>query len=240
MSFFSNSLTHLPDGVKPRMPHPSQPKRTTLCPIPALYPVLDAGFLASVPDREVFLRRLMRDLAEAGVGILQYRNKSGDRAEILADGRVIRDAVAGLRMLLILNDWPELAIAVGFDGVHVGQTDVSAAEARGVVGPGKIVGVSTHNEAQLRAADLQPLDYIAIGPVFATATKENPDPVVGLEGVRLARSITRKPVVAIGGITLENAAQVREAGADSVAVITAVFAPGRDPEKACRDLMALF
>ena len=134
-------------------------------------------------------------------------------------------------MLLILNDWPELAVEAGFDGVHVGQTDVSPAEARAIVGPGKIVGVSTHNEAQLRAADRQPVDYIAVGPVYATATKENPDPVVGLEGVRLARGLTRKPLVGIGGISAENAAAVRQAGADSLAVISGIFAPGGDAAK---------
>jgi thiamine-phosphate pyrophosphorylase len=217
----------------------------------ALYPILDAGFLAGVEERAGFLRRIVLGLAEAGVGILQYRNKMGDRAEILADARVMREAFSpmsqnrdlsassgqamghpvGSRMLLILNDWPELAVEAGFDGVHVGQTDMSPAEARAIVGPEKIVGVSTHNEAQLRAADQEPVDYIAVGPVYATATKENPDPVVGLEGVRLARSLTRKPLVGIGGITAENAGAVLEAGADSVAVISGIFAPGGDPAK---------
>lgn len=211
---------------------------------PSLYPILDSDFLAGAEDRAGLLRRLVRELAGVGVAILQYRNKSGGEAEILADARVMRE-VAGLRaqgsglraqasgqtMLLILNDFPELAVEAGFDGVHVGQTDMSPAEARGIVGPGKIVGVSTHNEAQLRAADQQPVDYIAFGPVFATSTKENPDPVVGLDGLRAARSLTRRPLVAIGGITLENAASVREAGADSAAVISAIFAAGGDAAK---------
>jgi thiamine-phosphate pyrophosphorylase len=140
-------------------------------------------------------------------------------------------------MRLILNDRPDLAVEAGFDGVHVGQGDLSAAEARGIVGPGRIVGVSTHNEVQLRAADLQPVDYIAIGPVFATATKANPDPVVGLEGVRLARRITKKTIVAIGGITVENAALVRQAGADSVAVISAIFLADGSPEMQCKEFL---
>lgn len=195
-----------------------------------LYPILDAGFLAGVEDRAGFLRRTVLGLAGAGVCILQYRNKTGDSAEILADARVMRE-VADSRMLLILNDWPELAVEAGFDGVHVGQTDASPAEARRIVGPEKIVGVSTHNEAQLRAADQQPVDYIAVGPVYATATKENPDPVVGLEGVRLARRLTQKPLMAIGGVTAENAGAVLEAGADSVAVISGIFAAGSDPAK---------
>lgn len=207
---------------------------------PPVYPILDAGFLPRARDHAVILRQLVQGLANAGVRILQYRNKSGNEAEIRADARVIRDAASGVPLLLIMNDWPELAVQVGFDGVHVGQTDMSAGEARAIVGPGRMVGVSTHNEVQLRAADLQPLDYIAIGPVFATATKENPDPVIGLDGVRLARSITPKPVVAIGGITAENARLAWQAGADSVAVISAVFANGRDPEKSFRDFMRVF
>lgn len=197
---------------------------------PALYPILDAAFLTGAPDRSTFLRQLVRELAGAGVGILQYRNKMGSEAEILADARVMREA-AGPGMILILNDFPELAVAAGFNGVHVGQTDLSPTEARRIMGPEKIVGFSTHNEAQLRAADRQPVDYIAIGPVFATATKQNPDPVVGPEGVRLARALTRRPLVAIGGITAQNAALVREAGADSVAVIAAIFSPGDDAAK---------
>ena len=201
---------------------------------PSLYPILDANYLTGAENRAGFLRHIVQGLAGASVGILQYRNKTGDEAEILADALVMREAMDS-PMLLILNDWPELAVEAGFDGVHVGQTDVSPARARAIVGPGKIVGVSTHNEAQMRAADLEPVDYIAVGPVYATATKENPDPVVGLEGVRLARSLTRKPLVAIGGITAENAAAVLEAGADSLAVISAIFAPGEDSAKLARN-----
>ena len=204
---------------------------------PSLYPILDASYLAGADDRAGFLRHIVQGLAGASVGIVQYRNKTGDKAEILADALVMREAFLPMsqnrdmghpHLLLILNDWPELAVEAGFDGVHVGQTDISPAEARAIVGPEKIVGVSTHHEAQLRAADLEPVDYIAVGPVYATATKENPDPVVGLEGVRLARSLTRKPLVGIGGITAENAGAVLEAGADSVAVISGIFAPGED------------
>ena len=206
---------------------------------PQLYPILDTSFLDSVEDRAAFLGRLVGDLAQAGVDVLQYRNKTGTEAEIFADARVMREA-AGSGLLLIMNDRPDLAVAAGFDGVHVGQTDVSPVEARGIVGPAKILGVSTHNEVQLRAADREPVDYIAIGPVFATATKANPDPIVGIEGIRIARSLTRKTLVAIGGITVENAAAVRQAGADSIAVISAIFAPGRDAAKSAEDFLRVF
>ncbi|HUY80114.1 MAG TPA: thiamine phosphate synthase [Acidobacteriaceae bacterium] len=202
---------------------------------PKLYPILDAGYLP-VAGRAEYLARLVGELADAGVGILQYRNKRGGAAEVLADARVMR-AAAGERMLLVMNDWPRLAMEAGLDGVHVGQTDMSAAEARAIVGPERVVGVSTHSEAQLRAADAAPVDYVAIGPVYATATKEDTDPVVGLEGVRAARGLTRKPLVAIGGIAVEDAAAVWAAGADSVAVISAVFGPVGDAAARAREFL---
>ncbi len=162
----------------------------------------------------------------AGVTLLQYRNKTGNLAEALADALVLRAAAPIGRCTLILNDYPGMVVASEFDGVHVGQTDTSPDEARLLIGAEKMLGVSTHNPEQLAAAELSAADYVAIGPVFATATKENPDPVVGLEGVRRARAMTTKPLVAIGGITLENCRVVLDAGADSVAVISAIFAPG--------------
>jgi thiamine-phosphate pyrophosphorylase len=203
--------------------------------LPKLYPILDAAFLPA-EGRAEFLARLVRELADAGVQILQYRNKRDGEAAVLTDARVMR-AAAGRRMLLVMNDWPQLAVEADFDGVHVGQTDMSPAKARAIVGPERMVGVSTHNEAQLRAADAAPVDYVAIGPVYATATKVNPDPVVGLDGVRGARCVTRKPLVAIGGITLENAAEVWAAGADSVAVISAIFRPGGDAPAQAREFL---
>jgi thiamine-phosphate pyrophosphorylase len=203
---------------------------------PAVYPILDASYLATARDRAAFLRTLVCSLAAVGIEVLQYRNKLGDEAEILTDAHVMREA-ADERVRLILNDWPELAVVVGFDGVHVGQTDLSPTVARAIMGPGKIVGVSTHNEVQLRAADSQPVDYVAFGPVFPTTTKADPDPVVGVEGVRMARRLMKKPLVAIGGITVENAGLARQAGADSVAVISAIFSPGRDAAKLAGDLL---
>lgn len=196
--------------------------------LPPLYPILDSSYLAGASDRAGILRQIVRDLTAAGIRILQYRNKSGDEFQILSDARTLRDAAAGTGLLLILNDYPALAVQAGFDGVHVGQSDMPPAEARRILGPKRILGISTHNEAQLSAADSQPVDYIAIGPVYATATKQNPDPVIGLDGVRHARRLTRKPLVAIGGITAVYAPAVLQAGADSVAVISAVFQAGSD------------
>ena len=139
--------------------------------------------------------------------------------------------MAGSACHLILNDRADLAVLANFDGVHVGQGDLSPEDARRVVGTDRIVGVSTHTDEQVRIADQSCADYIAIGPVFATGTKLNPDPVVGLEGVRRARALTTKPLVAIGGITRDNARSVIDAGADSVAVISALFAPDEIPSK---------
>lgn len=129
---------------------------------------------------------------------------------------------------LIINDRADLAVASGADGVHLGQDDLPIEDARRVVGDERWIGVSTHNLEQLGAALESSADYIAIGPVFATVSKDNPDPVIGLEGVRLARSMTKKPLIAIGGITLDNCRSVIEAGADSVAVISAIL---DDPRK---------
>jgi thiamine-phosphate pyrophosphorylase len=125
---------------------------------------------------------------------------------------------------LILNDRVSLVEAAGFDGIHVGQLDLPPASVRAGIGS-RFLGVSTHNEEQLRIADMGPADYVAIGPVFATSSKDAPDPVIGLDGVRRARRLISKPLVAIGGITRINCASVIEAGADSVAVISDLVPP---------------
>jgi len=137
---------------------------------------------------------------------------------------------------LIMNDRADLCLAAKFDGVHVGQEDLSPESVRKIIGPERWLGVSTHNPEQIREADLTSADYLAIGPVFATSSKEKPDPVVGLEGVRRARELTRKPLVAIGGITRANAASVIEAGADSVAVISDLL---REPRKSAEEFLRI-
>ena len=192
--------------------------------LPPLYPILDASILpADRPARDSFLSELLAGLIEAGVSLLQYRNKQGSDEEIVGDSRLLRSNVSRDQVLLILNDRPDLLSETGFDGVHIGQEDTSPLEARALIGPACILGVSTHNAAQLRIAGDGPADYLAIGPVFATTSKLNPDPVIGLEGVQLARNLTRKPLVAIGGISVANCRDVLRAGADSVAVISAIF-----------------
>ncbi len=133
-----------------------------------------------------------------------------------------------------MNDRADLCLAAGCDGVHVGQDDLSPEAARVIVGNRRWVGVSTHNPEQVKVAAAAPVDYVAIGPVFVTGSKQNPDPVVGLEGVRLARSLTSKQLVAIGGITRATARSLIESGADCVAVIGDLL---EEPRKAAKEFL---
>jgi thiamine-phosphate pyrophosphorylase len=203
-----------------------------------LYPILDAAYLPT--QRQHSLTLIAQSLAAAGVTLLQYRNKHDDDAQVLHDATWLRQhAPASLRILL--NDRAHLVLPSGCDGVHIGQTDLSLEAARHLIGPQRILGLSTHTEAQLSAADLTPADYLAIGPVYATSSKPDAEAIVGLAGVRQARALTSKPLVAIGGITLARAAEVRAAGADSLAVISALFAPSAAPlEKLAKDFLAVF
>jgi thiamine-phosphate pyrophosphorylase len=197
--------------------------------LPRLYAILDAALF---PDAGVMFTAA-EELAAAGCTLLQYRNKSGNSRQMLEEARELR-ARLGASVKLIMNDRADLCLAAGFDGLHVGQDDLSAESARHIIGPARRLGVSTHNPEQLAEADQTSADYLAIGPVFATASKANPDPVVGLEGVRRARELTRKPLVAIGGITRANARSVIEAGADAVAVISDLL---RDPRKSAEEFL---
>jgi thiamine-phosphate pyrophosphorylase len=138
----------------------------------------------------------------------------------------------------IVNDHADVAALSGASGVHVGQDDLGVEAARSVIGPGKLVGVSTHNLEQFQQAAKNSADYIAVGPVFSTSTKTNPDPVVGTDFIRRVRPLTDKPIVAIGGITLDRAAEVIQAGADSVAVIGDILR-GPDPARRARQYMDL-
>jgi thiamine-phosphate pyrophosphorylase len=194
-----------------------------------LYPILDAAFFP-YPER---LFAAADELAMAGVTLVQYRNKSGNAREMLEHARELKKRV-GDRVKLIMNDRADLCLAADFDGLHVGQEDLSPESARRIIGRDRWLGVSTHNPDQLAEADKTSADYLAIGPVFATTTKANPDPVIGLDGVRRARELTRKPLVAIGGITRANACSVIEAGADAVAVISDLLP---DPSKSAEEFL---
>ena len=154
---------------------------------------------------------------------------------MLDEARELKKAI-GKTARLIMNDRADLSLAAEFDGVHVGQDDLSPQAVRTIIGPDRWLGVSTHNPDQLREADLTSADYLAIGPVFGTTSKERPDPVVGLEGVQSVRSLTRKPLVAIGGITRTNALSVVKAGADSVAVISDLL---HDPRKSAEEFFRI-
>jgi thiamine-phosphate pyrophosphorylase len=195
------------------------------CKLPRLYPILDAGLLQRAG---VQIERFARELREAGIRFLQYRDKETPDELVITRAAMLREIFPKSDSCLVLNDRVSLVQRVEFDGVHVGQEDLAPAAARSVVGDDVLLGISTHGESQLIAAAAGVADYVAIGPVFATLSKQNPDPVVGLEGVRLARRIIDKPLVAIAGITHENCASVIEAGADSVAVISGLvpFAGG--------------
>jgi len=205
-------------------------------PLPRLYAILDAGCFANADA----MFTAAEELASAGVTLLQYRNKSGNARQMLEHALELKRRV-GDRLRLIMNDRADLCLAADFDGLHVGQDDLSPESARRIIGAtshGKArwLGVSTHNPEQLVLADKTSAEYLAIGPVFATSSKLNPDPVVGLEGVRRGRELTRKPLIAIGGITRANARSVIDAGADSVAVISDLLL---DPRKSAEEFLAI-
>lgn len=185
--------------------------------IPRLYPILVPSRVGKGTLREIL--DFATELAQGGATLIQLREKHASSREILRLARELR-RVLPESVRLILNDRADLCVASGVNGVHVGQDDLPPTAARRIVGSERIVGLSTHNPEQVKAGDESAADYVAVGPVFSTISKENPDPVIGLEGVKRARALTEKPLVAIGGITLENCRAVIDAGADSVAVIT--------------------
>ncbi len=205
---------------------------------PPLYAMLDAVLLTT--SELSFAERM----AEAGVELLQYRNKRATPRQLFQISQSLSAATRSWgehnseTVRFIVNDRPDIAAMIGAGGVHVGQTDLSVEDARAIAGPDRWVGVSTHTLDQVRAADQTPADYIAFGPVFATATKENPDAVVGLDGLAAARALTRKPLVAIGGITLDRAAETYRAGADSLAVARDLIA-APDPAARVREFIRI-
>jgi thiamine-phosphate pyrophosphorylase len=192
-------------------------------PVPArrivLYPLLDTGFLARL---DISLAQALATALDSGVDTLQIRHKgSFDRDFALVLERCATLAL-NYKATLILNDRADYAALCGM-GLHVGQDDLPPAAARRILGPQAIIGYSTHNGAQLAAAANEPISYAALGPIFPTQSKENPSPVVGLEGLRQWRSLCPLPLVAIGGITIDNAPQVIAAGANKVAILSALW-----------------
>jgi thiamine-phosphate pyrophosphorylase len=229
--------------------------------LPPLYPIIDFSCFAAQSDPIAAIVRYAEELISAGATLIQLRDKSQPEQQrrFLSCARELRRVTLG-KATLMINDRLDICLAADADGVHLGQDDLLPSAARKIFDavsshpiaqslgktqllrermghPGRLlVGFSTHNLAQVREADTFPVDYIAIGPVFATGSKMNPDPVVGLEGVRQARQATGKPLVAIGGITRQNCRQVRDAGADSVAVISDLL---ESPAKAVAAFLAV-
>lgn len=201
--------------------------------LPRLYVILDAALLKNSP------LDCAQELAAAGVRLMQYREKSASARDLLKKSRELALSLKAHGASLVVNDRPDVAALAGAAGVHVGQDDLSPEQARAVVGKEVWVGVSTHSLEQFRRAAVTSANYIAVGPIFATTSKENPDPVVGLELIREVRGVTDKPIVAIGGITLDRAASVVAAGADSVAVIRDVLCAAKPGERARRFLETL-
>ena len=181
---------------------------------PALYAILDASPAKPIES----LISLAENLVRGGTQLIQVRAKSVSSLQLYEMARAIVGRI-GDSARIVVNDRPDIAAMTGAGGVHVGQEDLPVEVARKNCASPLWVGVSTHNLDQLRAADATSADYIAVGPIFPTVTKQNPDPVVGLDFLRSARNFTRKPLVAIGGITVKSAQEVFRAGADSVAVI---------------------
>jgi thiamine-phosphate pyrophosphorylase len=199
---------------------------------PSLYAILDQHLMKTP------VVQCAENLAAAGVELVQYRAKDLSPRAYFATCASLAEALASGNARLIINDRPDIAAMVGAGGVHVGQDDLAPGDAREICGSGRWVGVSTHNLDQVRAAANAPVDYIALGPIFPTSTKKQPDPAVGTSLIREARKLTQKPLVAIGGITLERAPEVFAAGADSIAVIRDLL-EARDPAARAREFLAI-
>jgi thiamine-phosphate pyrophosphorylase len=189
---------------------------------PRVYPILDSSVIPQT-SRAEFLQSLGRSLADAGIELLEYRNKTGPDAELASDAAILRGAMPATK--LILDDRADLVAQLGFDGVHVDAGDVTVAEARRILGPDRIVGTFAGSDSLIPGILAQSADYFAIGPVFTTTTKQTEKPRIGLEGVRKLRQEAGPAAVlsAAAGITLETAPLVIEAGATMVAVAAAIF-----------------
>lgn len=194
--------------------------------IDGLYAIIDSAY---VPFPE--MERAAREILGAGVRILQLRAKGAGSKEVLAASRAIKRAALEHGALFIVNDRVDIAVLSGADGAHLGQEDIPLFEARKLLGPGSVIGVSTHDAKEARRAQEEGADYISFGPVFPTSTKKDARPPRGLELLREVRKALTVPIVAIGGITEGNAEGVIKAGADSVAVISDILLSNDIPGK---------
>jgi thiamine-phosphate pyrophosphorylase len=183
-----------------------------------LYVILDPSVCG---DRS--LTDVLKEAAKAGARLFQYRNKSASMKEAYAEALLLRKVALDAGVTFIVNDRCDLALAVDADGVHLGQEDLPLDLARKVMGPDKLIGISTHNPDQVREATAGKLDYLGFGPIFKPGSKQDHDPVVGLEGLRAMRTLTSLPVFAIGGIQIDQAREVMRAGANGVAIISAIL-----------------
>ena len=183
-----------------------------------LYIILDPSVC---PDRP--LVEVLTASAKAGASIFQYRNKAASMKEAYVEALALRQAAAEAGVLFIVNDRCDLALAVDADGVHLGQGDLSLDLARKVMGPDKLIGISTHNAEQVLAAHAGKPNYLGYGPIFTPGSKQDHDPVVGIDGLRAIRPLTPLPIFAIGGIAAENVGEVMHAGANGVAVVSAIL-----------------
>jgi thiamine-phosphate pyrophosphorylase len=169
------------------------------------------------------LLEVVQQAGAAGVKLVQYRNKTGSMKQAYEAGRALRNVAAKKDMTFIVNDRCDLALALEADGVHLGQADLPLPLARKAVGPKMLIGISTHNPEQVRLATAEGADYLGFGPIFSTRTKMNHDPVVGIEGLVGVRSLTTLPIIAIGGIVPSSVPALQGAGANGVAVASAIL-----------------
>jgi len=183
-----------------------------------LYIILDPSVCPARPLVDV-----LTAAAEAGASLFQYRNKTASMKNAYVEALALRQAAAKAGVLFIINDRCDLALAVDADGVHLGQGDLPLDLAKKVMGPDKLIGISTHNPDQVREATAGKPDYLGFGPIFKPGSKQGHDPLVGLEGLRAMRSLTSLPVFAIGGIQIDQAGEVMRAGANGVAIISAIL-----------------
>jgi thiamine-phosphate pyrophosphorylase len=189
--------------------------------LPRLYPILDTGMLA---QRNCDASAAAGAMLAGGARILQFRDKRHFSRGVFEQAEHVAELCRRAGAIFVIDDRADIAMLLDA-GVHIGQDDLPPQDARRLIGPGRLLGFSMHNEAQLRAASSEPVDYVAVGPIFGTTSKEQPDPVVGIEELRKLRTMETRPLVAIGGITRENALTVLDAGADSVAVIGDLLPP---------------